>query len=57
MAGPAWYFGELYDKPTIGDALRPVETDDILQAIRMMIAGGTLLLAVCVAVRLGLCCI
>ena len=57
LAGPAWYFGELYDKPTIGDALRPVETDDILQAIRMMIAASTLLLAVCVAVRLGLCCI
>ncbi len=23
LAGPAYYFGEYYDKPTIGDALRP----------------------------------
>ena len=55
LAGPAWYFGELYDKPMIGDALRPVESDDILRAIRMMIAASTLLLAVCAAVRFGLC--
>ena len=51
LAGPAWYFGELYDKPTIGDALRPVETADILRAIRMMVAGSTLLLALCGAAR------
>ncbi|MFQ9680024.1 MAG: cobalamin biosynthesis protein [Ruthenibacterium lactatiformans] len=25
LAGPASYFGKLYEKPTIGDALRPVE--------------------------------
>ena len=57
LAGPAWYFGELYDKPTIGDDLRPVETADILRTIRMMVAGSVLLLAVCGAARFGLCCI
>ena len=57
LAGPAWYFGELYDKPTIGDALRPVEAEDILRANRMMIAGSVLLLVMCGAVRYGLCCI
>ena len=55
LAGPAWYFGELYDKPTIGDALRPVEAADILRTIRMMVAGSVLLLVVCGAVRFGLC--
>ena len=57
LAGPAWYFGELYDKPAIGDALRPVEAEDILRANRMMIAGSVLLLVMCGAVRYGLCCI
>jgi len=38
LAGPAYYFGEYYDKPTIGDALRPVEPKDILRADRMMYA-------------------
>ena len=51
LAGPAWYFGELYDKPTIGDGLRLVETADILRAIRMMVAGSVLLLVLCGAVR------
>ena len=32
LAGPAYYFGEYYDKPTIGDSLRPVEPQDILRA-------------------------
>lgn len=31
LAGPAWYFGQYYDKPTIGDSLRPVEPGDILR--------------------------
>ena len=30
LAGPAYYFGEYYAKPTIGDALRPIEPEDIL---------------------------
>ena len=47
LAGPAWYFGELYDKPTIGDALRPVEAEDILRAIQMMGVGSALLLVLC----------
>nr|WP_326186287.1 adenosylcobinamide-phosphate synthase CbiB [uncultured Oscillibacter sp.] len=51
LAGPAWYFGELYDKPTIGDPLRTVEPGDILLANRMLYTAGFLLLAVCVAAR------
>ena len=51
LAGPAYYFGEYYDKPTIGDPLRPVEPQDILRADRMMYAESTLALALGLAVR------
>ena len=51
LAGPAYYFGEYYDKPTIGDPLRPVEPQDILRADRMMYAESTLALVLGLAVR------
>lgn len=44
LAGPAWYFGEYYPKPTIGDARRPVEPQDILSANRMLYAASLLAL-------------
>ena len=40
LAGPAYYFGEYYDKPTIGDARRAVDPQDILRANRMLFAGA-----------------
>ena len=41
LAGPAYYFGQYYPKLTIGDALRPIEPEDILRANRMMyVASG-----------------
>ncbi len=46
LAGPAYYFGEYYDKPTIGDPLRPIEPEDILRADRMMYAESLLALSV-----------
>ena len=52
LAGPAYYFGEYYDKPTIGDALRPVEAKDILRADRMMYAESLLALVLGIALRL-----
>jgi len=52
LAGPAYYFGEYYDKPTIGDALRPVEPKDILRADRMMYAESLLALVLGIALRL-----
>lgn len=36
LAGDAWYFGQLYKKPTIGDANRPVEPEDIWRANKLM---------------------
>ena len=48
LGGPARYFGQLVNKPTIGDPLRPVEPEDILRANRMLYWGGFLsLLLLC----------
>ena len=55
LAGPAYYFGKLYEKPTIGDALRPVEPEDILRANRMLYAAGTLCMALLACARAALC--
>ena len=52
LAGPAYYFGEYYDKPTIGDPLRPIEPQDIVRANCMMYAESLLALALGLAVRL-----
>lgn len=54
LAGPAYYFGEFYDKPTIGDALRPIEPEDILRTNRMMYAASVLTVLLTVAVSAGL---
>lgn len=55
LAGPASYFGKLYEKPTIGDALRPVEPGDILRANRMLYAAGTLCIALLACARAAVC--
>ena len=51
LAGPAYYFGEYYAKPTIGDAKRPIAPEDIRRANRMMYAESLRALALGVAVR------
>ena len=51
LAGPAYYFGEYYDKPTIGDPLRPVVPEDILKADRMMYAESILALVLGLLIR------
>ncbi|MFR8177050.1 MAG: cobalamin biosynthesis protein [Christensenellales bacterium] len=51
LAGPATYFGRYYDKPTIGDAARPIEPEDILRANRMMRAAGVLGLMAAAGIR------
>ena len=52
LAGPAYYFGEYYDKPTIGDPLRPIEPQDILRANRMMYAESLLALGIGLLLRM-----
>lgn len=51
LAGPAYYFGEYYNKPTIGDAKRPIEPRDILRANRMLFAGAGLALVLGLGLR------
>ena len=45
LAGPAYYFGQYCPKLTIGDALRPIEPEDILRANRMMYVASSFALA------------
>ena len=45
LAGPAYYFGQYYPKLTIGDALRPIEPEDILRANRLMYVASSFALA------------
>ena len=54
LAGPAYYFGELYNKPTIGDKTRPIEPDDILKTNRMMYAASIISLLLTMAVSAAL---
>ena len=51
LAGPAYYFGQYYPKLTIGDALRPIEPEDILRANQMMYVAYAFALAWGVAIR------
>ena len=56
LAGNAFYFGKLYEKPTIGDAVREVEIQDIPRANRLLYVSaalGTLLFAL---IRMGIFC-
>lgn len=50
LAGPAYYFGEYYDKPTIGDEERGIEPEDILRTCRMMKGASVMALVLCMAV-------
>ena len=50
LAGPAWYFREYYDKPTIGDPTRPIEAEDIHRANRMLYAASVLSLLLALVV-------
>lgn len=60
LAGDAYYFGKLYHKPTIGDAIRSIEIEDIRRANRLLYGTGILVclmgvaaLWICSAYRVG----
>ena len=57
LAGNAYYFGKLYEKPTIGDGIRPVEVEDIRRSNRLLYAtailGAVIFLLIGSAVRYG----
>lgn len=44
LAGNATYFGQLYEKPYIGDATRPIEAEDIKRSVRLMYAASGILI-------------
>ena len=54
LAGPASYFGKLVEKPTIGDALREIEPEDILRTNRMMVVSSVLGLVIGLAIHIGI---
>lgn len=54
LAGPAWYFGRRYEKPTIGDSTRPVVPEDILRANQMLYWGSGLCLGVLLLLRVAI---
>ncbi len=51
LAGDAYYFGKLYRKPTIGDPIRSVETEDIRRANKLMYATSYLSIIVLALLR------
>ena len=52
LGGPASYFGEIYDKPYIGDDTRPIRTADISEANRLMYAASILMLLMALLFRI-----
>lgn len=53
LAGDAVYEGQRIEKPTIGDGIRPVKSQDIVQANRLMLASSILFLLLCGGARLA----
>ncbi len=47
LAGDAWYFGELYKKPAIGDRTRETVKEDIPRANALMYGTAGLMLILC----------
>ena len=50
LAGNAYYFGKLYEKPTIGDGLRKIEKEDIPRANGLMYGASLTMAFLCGAV-------
>lgn len=51
LAGNAYYFGKLYEKPTLGDALRPIEPEDIVRTNRLMFCASVLAVGLLCSLR------
>lgn len=54
LAGDAVYFGKVYKKEFIGDALRRIEPEDILRTGRLMYAAELLTFLLCGGLKLAL---
>ena len=55
LAGNAYYFGKLYEKPTLGDNCRPIEPEDIVRTNRLMYTASVIAVIVLCAVRTAIC--
>lgn len=55
LAGNASYFGKIVEKPTIGDATRPVEYEDIRRANRLLYRTAFLCEEICLLLLLIIC--
>ncbi|MGJ4851856.1 adenosylcobinamide-phosphate synthase CbiB [Bacillota bacterium Meth-B3] len=51
LAGDAYYFGKLHEKPCIGDDLRPIEPEDILRSHRLLNAAAALVFVLALILR------
>lgn len=51
LAGSNYYFGKLVEKPTIGDATRPIELEDIVRTNKLLYATSALGLLVSLLLR------
>lgn len=51
LAGNAYYFGKLYEKPSIGEDLRPIVPSDIFQAHRLLYGTAFLMLLLAILTR------
>ena len=54
LAGNACYFGQLYEKPTLGDAKRDIEPEDIVRTNRLMYWASAVAVVLLCAVRVTL---
>ena len=52
LAGNAYYFGKLYEKPTIGDPIRTVEPEDIRRSNHLMYGTAVLGILLCLIIRI-----
>ena len=54
LAGDAYYFGKKVEKPYIGDAIRPVEAEDIRRVNRLMYRAAWICEIACLIVMAGI---
>ena len=53
--GNAWYFGKLYEKPTIGDDKRKIEAEDIRRANQMLYGTAVIAVLAFTMLYIGIC--
>ena len=51
LAGDAWYFGKLYQKPTIGDPIQVIEVQDIRRSHTLLYATTILAFVIFLTIK------